>query len=111
MDPDTLRAHLETLRWSQRELARRCQCDDGAVRRWARGAAEIPEDVAGWLATLARLIGPLVSRVAQWELKIAEIEAAHPAPKATREHHRWNPAATPPPHSPASEPTQPPAWT
>jgi transcriptional regulator with XRE-family HTH domain len=44
---------LRTIGWSQRELARRVGVDETRVRRWARGTAPMPEDVAAWLASAA----------------------------------------------------------
>jgi transcriptional regulator with XRE-family HTH domain len=49
----TLADALRTIGWSQRELARRIGVDETRVRRWARGAAPVPEDVAAWLASAA----------------------------------------------------------
>jgi len=44
---------LRTIGWSQRELARRVGVDETRVRRWARDAARMPDDVAAWLAEAA----------------------------------------------------------
>lgn len=48
-----MRDCLAALHWTQRGLAGILDCDEGQVRRWARGAAEIPADVAAWLRQLA----------------------------------------------------------
>jgi hypothetical protein len=53
MTASEFRICLELLAWSQRGLARMLGLDDRLVGRWASGANEVPEDVAGWLATLA----------------------------------------------------------
>ncbi len=53
MTPAEFRVCLDLLAWSQRGLAKLLDLDDRLVRRWASGANEVPEDVAGWLATLA----------------------------------------------------------
>ena len=53
MTPTEFRVCLDLLAWSQRGLARLLDLDDRLVRRWASGANEVPEDVAGWLTTLA----------------------------------------------------------
>ena len=53
MTPSEFRICLDMLAWSQRGLAKLLDLDDRLVRRWASGANEVPEDVAGWLATLA----------------------------------------------------------
>ena len=49
MTPDRLRECLALLRWSQRSLAAALAVDERQVRRWATGAAVIPEQVAAWL--------------------------------------------------------------
>jgi len=49
-----LRECLAVLHWSQRGLAVILDCDEGLVRRWARGAAAIPQDLGEWLCELAR---------------------------------------------------------
>jgi ribosome-binding protein aMBF1 (putative translation factor) len=49
MNPDRLRECLALLRWSQRGLADALAMDERQVRRWATGAAVIPEQVAAWL--------------------------------------------------------------
>lgn len=54
MTPDRLRECLAALEWTQRGLARVLDRDEGTVRQWARGAVQIPEDVASWLDGLAR---------------------------------------------------------
>jgi hypothetical protein len=50
---DEFRACLVALNWSQRGLADLLDRDERMVRRWAAGQYDIPEDVGGWLATLA----------------------------------------------------------
>lgn len=54
MTPDRFRECLALLRWSQRGLADALERPEGTVRQWARGAVQIPPDVAAWLETLAR---------------------------------------------------------
>lgn len=53
MTTDELRAALEAMHWSQRELSVIIGCNDRLIRRWATGQAKIPEVIAEWLATLA----------------------------------------------------------
>ncbi len=48
-----LRAALDALGWSQRELARRLVQDERTVRRWASGEHPCPEAVLAWLEALA----------------------------------------------------------
>lgn len=54
MTPTEMRECLAALHWSQRGLAACLECDEGLVRRWARGTSEIPRLVAEWLQVLAR---------------------------------------------------------
>lgn len=54
MTPTRLRECLALLRWSQRGLADALGRQEGTVRQWARGAVQIPEEVAAWLEKLAR---------------------------------------------------------
>ena len=54
MEPTRLRDCIKVLGWTQRGLARLLDRQEGTVRQWARGAVEIPEDVAAWLDKLAR---------------------------------------------------------
>lgn len=56
MNPDRLRECLTLLRWSQRGLADALTMDERQVRRWATGAAVIPEQVALWLERRAAAI-------------------------------------------------------
>ena len=49
MNPDRLRECLALLRWSQRGFADALVMDERQVRRWATGAAVIPDQVAAWL--------------------------------------------------------------
>jgi len=51
MTPERLRAALDELCWSQRDLASLLPCNERLVRRWVAGEAGIPPDVAGWIAT------------------------------------------------------------
>lgn len=55
MTPTQRRAALTTLGWSQRELARRLDYDEGMVRRWLRGASEPPPAIDAWLAQCAAI--------------------------------------------------------
>jgi DNA-binding transcriptional regulator YiaG len=54
MTPTRFRECLDALDWSQRGIARTLDRQEGTVRQWARGVVQIPDDVAGWLETLAR---------------------------------------------------------
>ena len=49
MTPTRLRECIAALDWTQRGLARLLNRQEGTVRQWARGAVQIPEDVAIWL--------------------------------------------------------------
>ena len=62
MTPSRLRECLEALGWSQRGLADMLGVHETRTRRWARGALEIPAEVADWLETLTA------------------VHVAHPAP-------------------------------
>jgi hypothetical protein len=53
MTPDTFTAHLETLGWPLREMARRLECSPTIVQRWAYGQAVIPQSIAEWVTELA----------------------------------------------------------
>lgn len=52
MTPTRLRECIDALGWSQRNLARLINRQEGTVRQWARGIVETPEEVAVWLETL-----------------------------------------------------------
>lgn len=52
--PTRLRECLAALDWTQRGLGRLLGRQEGTVRQWARGAVQIPEDVAAWLEVRAR---------------------------------------------------------
>lgn len=54
MTPTRLRECIEALGWTQRGLARVLERQEGTVRQWARGAVQIPADVADWLERLTR---------------------------------------------------------
>jgi plasmid maintenance system antidote protein VapI len=54
MSPTRFRECLDSLEWSQRGVARVLDRHEGTVRQWARGAVQIPADVAAWLETLAQ---------------------------------------------------------
>lgn len=54
MTPARLRECLTLLAWSQRGLAALLDRQEGTVRQWARGAVQIPDDVAAWLNKLAK---------------------------------------------------------
>lgn len=54
MSPTRLRECLALLRWSQRGLADALNRQEGTVRQWARGAVQIPDDVAQWLEIRAK---------------------------------------------------------
>lgn len=53
MTPSRFRDCLAVLDWSQRGLARLLERAEGSVRMWARGASEVPDDVAEWLEARA----------------------------------------------------------
>lgn len=53
MNMAELREILTVMRWSQRELARIVGISEGVVRKWARGAAPVPEYVGKWLRTVS----------------------------------------------------------
>lgn len=42
MEPDSLKAALAAMNWSQRELARRLDLDPDTVNRWATGRVPVP---------------------------------------------------------------------
>lgn len=48
-----LAAALQTIGWSQRELARRLKVGETQVRRWVAGAAPMPPALMAWLAKAA----------------------------------------------------------
>lgn len=52
MTPDALRAALDALRWSPRDLAEALNCDNCLVRRWAAGHIGSPPSVVTWLIGL-----------------------------------------------------------
>ena len=54
MTPERLRECLDALEWTQRGLARVLERQEGTVRQWARGAVQIPDNVAEWLERLER---------------------------------------------------------
>lgn len=49
MTPTRLRECLALLRWSQRGLADALGMDEARVRKMARGAADVPGELAAWL--------------------------------------------------------------
>lgn len=53
MTPTHLRHCIDTIGWSQRQLARVLDRHEGTVRQWARGSVQIPGEVAAWLEALA----------------------------------------------------------
>ena len=53
MTPTRLRECLQLLHWSQRGLADVLSYSEGTVRGWARGARQVPPEVAAWLERLA----------------------------------------------------------
>lgn len=53
MTPTEFRACLDALHWTQRGLARILGRPEGTVRQWARGAVQIPDEVAHWVGCLA----------------------------------------------------------
>ena len=53
MDATGLRAALEALQWSQRQLGRYLGCGERLARSWASGAVPVPDSVAVWLTRLA----------------------------------------------------------
>ncbi|MBX9594005.1 MAG: hypothetical protein K2X46_06555 [Roseomonas sp.] len=59
MTPDEIARCLDALPWSRREVARRLGVDDAALRKMARGARPVAENLAAWLRLLAALHGTL----------------------------------------------------
>lgn len=55
MTPDRFRQCLGALRWSHNDLAGLLDVDTRQVRRWASGDHAVPERIAAWLETLARI--------------------------------------------------------
>jgi transcriptional regulator with XRE-family HTH domain len=55
MSPHRLRACLEILGWSQRELAAQVGVDPRQVVRWISGAAIVPLSTEAWLENLVAL--------------------------------------------------------
>ncbi|MGD0107284.1 MAG: helix-turn-helix transcriptional regulator [Rhodopila sp.] len=53
MSPDSFRACLQSIGWTQRGLADRLGIHETRVRRWAGGQYQIPPDIAAWLERLA----------------------------------------------------------
>lgn len=49
MTPTRLREVLDTLHWSQRDLAGVLMCNERLVRRWAAGNANVPPAIVSWL--------------------------------------------------------------
>lgn len=54
MTSDQFTHALETLGWSERELARRLACDPKLANRWSRGISEVPTDLGRWLDQLVK---------------------------------------------------------
>jgi DNA-binding transcriptional regulator YdaS (Cro superfamily) len=54
MTPTRLRQCLDVLGWTQRGLARLLDRQEGTIRQWARGAVQIPDDVARWIEVRSR---------------------------------------------------------
>ena len=54
MSPTRLQECRTALRWSCRGLAAALARPEGTVRQWARGAVQIPPDVAAWLESAAQ---------------------------------------------------------
>ncbi len=52
MTPAALRAALDALRWSPRDLAEALNCDNRLVRRWVAGHIGTPPSLAAWLIGL-----------------------------------------------------------
>ena len=53
--PDRMRWALDRIGWDQHQLARRAQINPDGVRQMARGVRPIPDYLAVWLETLARI--------------------------------------------------------
>jgi len=49
MSPDELKAHLDTLGWSSRHLARVLGIPQGTPANWTMGRYAVPPYVAAWL--------------------------------------------------------------
>jgi DNA-binding transcriptional regulator YiaG len=56
MTPERFRQSLELLEFSPRDFAAWVNANDRMVRRWASGAATIPDDMSQWLEGLARYL-------------------------------------------------------
>lgn len=52
MNADQLKDQLKRLGWSQRELARRFDCDPDTVNRWATGRVPVPGHVVEYLRVM-----------------------------------------------------------
>ena len=55
MSPDEFRACLDTIGWSQRNLARRLAIHYTRTERMATGRYPVPANIADWLRRLASL--------------------------------------------------------
>ena len=66
MTPTEFRRAMETIGWTQRGLATLLGVHETRTRRWASGAILIPEDIAKWLAGLARLKARHTAEVQAW---------------------------------------------
>ncbi len=62
MSAKEFRICLETLRWTQAELARVVDQDVVRIRRMARGEAVIPEKLGAWLVALTAEVAEVYSR-------------------------------------------------
>ncbi len=49
MPPAVLRACMDSLGYTWRQVARMLQCDDRLVRRWMSGKFPVPDPVADWI--------------------------------------------------------------
>ena len=79
-----LRAALQSLGWSGRDLARRCGVGEGTPRNWLSGRYPIPPAIAEWLADLAPRCEPHTAAIAREVEALEAIHAACPCPAAPR---------------------------
>ncbi|AKR56438.1 hypothetical protein GCM10011321_03090 [Youhaiella tibetensis] len=53
MNAEQLREYLVIIRWSPLDLAQVLGCEEGLVNAWVLGTEDTPDDVGGWLDTIA----------------------------------------------------------
>lgn len=55
MTPKQFQKSLDTIGWSKRSLAVKLGVNEMRPKRWASGVYPVPDEVAQWLTTLARV--------------------------------------------------------